>query len=204
MPKTLQVFLTLIIGLGILVLGIYRAKDATPIAPTVTLQVNTEPATATTSLARASSTPVALTPATYQSETSQQLSQLTNDDWKKLLTFAQYDVLREDGTEIPFTSPLLHETRAGTFVTADCGEPVFRSEAKFDSGTGWPSFYQPISSSSVVIKDDTSLGMDREEVETPICHSHLGHLFHDAPQTPTGDRYCINGVALRFIPDAPK
>jgi peptide-methionine (R)-S-oxide reductase len=141
---------------------------------------------------------------TYQSESPEQLSRLTNGDWKKLLTPSQYRILRENGTEIPFTSSLVHETRAGTFVTADCGEPVFRSDTKFDSGTGWPSFYQPIASSSIVIKTDTSLGMTREEVETPICHSHIGHLFHDAPQTPTGNRFCINGAALRFVPDGSK
>ncbi|MDB5203982.1 MAG: Peptide methionine sulfoxide reductase MsrB [Candidatus Taylorbacteria bacterium] len=124
----------------------------------------------------------------------------TNEEWKKILSPDQYSVLREGGTESPYSSDLLHETRAGTFVTADCGEPVFRSETKFDSGTGWPSFFEPIKG-SVVERSDMSLGIERTEVVSTICHSHLGHVFHDAPQTPTGDRYCMNGVALVFIPD---
>lgn len=117
------------------------------------------------------------------------------------LTPAQYHVLKEGGTEMPYTSPLLHETRKGTYVTADCHEPVFRSENKFDSGTGWPSFYQPISKDSVLEKIDNSAFDTRTEIISPICKSHLGHVFNDAPQTPTGLRYCINGLALIFIPD---
>jgi peptide-methionine (R)-S-oxide reductase len=128
------------------------------------------------------------------------LAKLTDAEWKQRLTPDQYAVLRQSGTETPFTSPLLHETRAGTFVTADCGEPVFRSEAKFDSGTGWPSFYQPIKN-SVIERTDASGGSERTEVVSVVCHSHLGHVFSDAPQTPTGLRYCINGLALIFIPD---
>ena len=124
----------------------------------------------------------------------------TNDEWKKILTPDQYNVLRESGTERPNTSPLLHESRKGTFVTADCGEPVFRSEQKFDSGTGWPSFWAPING-SIELKADNSLFTSRTEVVSKICKSHLGHVFHDAPQTPTGDRYCMNGVALIFVPD---
>lgn len=138
--------------------------------------------------------------ASFASSTPLELSKLTDAEWKARLTSAQYEVLRQEGTEIPFTSPLLHETRAGTFVTADCGEEVFRSETKFDSGTGWPSFYQPIKG-SIIQKNDSTLGIDRTEIVSAICHSHLGHVFHDAPQTPTGDRYCMNGVALIFIPD---
>jgi len=117
------------------------------------------------------------------------------------LTPAQYKVLKEGGTEVPYTSPLLNEKRKGTYVTADCGIPVFRSEHKFDSGTGWPSFYQPISRDAVIEKEDTSGGDSRTEVVSSECNSHLGHVFNDAPQTPTGLRYCINGLALVFIPD---
>ena len=128
------------------------------------------------------------------------LATLTDVQWKQRLTPDQYVVLRQSGTETPFTSTLLHESRAGTFVTADCGEPVFRSEAKFDSGTGWPSFFKPIKG-AIIEKTDTGLGIARTEVVSAVCRSHLGHVFEDAPQTPTGLRYCINGVALIFIPD---
>ena len=123
----------------------------------------------------------------------------TNDDWKKVLTKEQYYILREAGTERPFTSSLLNEHRAGTFISADCHKPVFRSEQKFDSGTGWPSFYAPITPNAVIEKTDTSLFTTRTEVLSP-CGGHLGHVFDDGPQ-PTGLRYCINGDGLLFIPD---
>ncbi len=122
----------------------------------------------------------------------------TEAQWKTILTDDQYAVLWQAGTEQPFTSPLLNEHRKGTFVSADCGEPVFRSEQKFDSGTGWPSFWAPISRDAVVERTDTSAGMVRREVLSR-CGGHLGHVFTDGPQ-PTGLRYCINGLALKFIP----
>lgn len=125
----------------------------------------------------------------------------TNAEWKKVLSPNQYAVLREGATEKPYTSPLLSEKRKGSYVTADCGELVFRSEQKFDSGTGWPSFYAPAAASAVKEKKDTELGVERTEIVSAKCGSHLGHVFNDAPQTPTGLRYCINGIALRFIPD---
>lgn len=124
---------------------------------------------------------------------------LTDEQERKLLSPEAYEVMRHAGTERPFTSDLLNEHRKGTFVAADTGEPLFRSEAKFDSGTGWPSFFQPISPDTLVLKTDRSLGVARTEVLTKNG-SHLGHVFEDGPE-PTGLRYCMNGLALRFVPD---
>ena len=117
-------------------------------------------------------------------------------EWKKLLTPEQFAVLRQEGTETAFTSPLLHQDGAGTFACAGCDLPLFSSTTKFDSGTGWPSFWQPLDH-AVATKNDTSLGATRNEVHCRRCGGHLGHLFDDGPQ-PTGLRYCMNGVALTF------
>lgn len=119
-------------------------------------------------------------------------------EWKKLLTPAQYDILRRQGTEKPFSSPLLDEHRTGTFGCAGCALPLFLSKTKYDSGTGWPSFWAPLPN-AVMTSDDTSLGMDRTEVHCQRCGSHLGHVFTDGPP-PTGLRYCMNGLALTFTP----
>ncbi len=119
-------------------------------------------------------------------------------EWRQLLTPEQYDVLRRAGTETPFTSPLNDEHRAGVFGCAGCALDLFSSTTKFDSGTGWPSFWKAMDN-AVLERTDSTLGMTRTEVLCRRCGSHLGHVFDDGPQ-PTGLRYCMNGVALTFRP----
>lgn len=125
---------------------------------------------------------------------------LSDAEWREKLTPEQYRVTRKHGTERAFTSPLNDEKRAGTFKCVCCGEPLFRTEAKFESGTGWPSFYEPVSAEAVDEHDDRSWFMRRTETRCAKCDAHLGHVFPDGPQ-PTGLRYCMNGVALDFAPD---
>ena len=122
----------------------------------------------------------------------------TAEEWKQLLTPEQFRVLREHGTERPGSSPLNHEKRSGLFRCAACGEPLFTSDTKFESGTGWPSFFQPIEG-AIETTSDTSYGMARIEVHCARCGGHLGHLFPDGPR-PTGQRYCMNGLSLKFEP----
>ena len=121
----------------------------------------------------------------------------TNDEWKKELTPEQYYVTREKGTERPFSSPLNEIHEDGVFECVACGLPLYDAKAKFDSGTGWPSFYEPIAPENVREEVDKSLWETRTEVLCARCDAHLGHVFNDGPK-PTGLRYCMNGVAMRF------
>ena len=121
----------------------------------------------------------------------------TDAEWKRTLPGPAYQVLRQEGTEPPFTSPLNNEHRKGVFYCLADGNPLFDSATKFDSGTGWPSFYQPIAKTAVGVTSDRSLFMVRTEVHCSRCGGHLGHVFDDGPR-PTGLRYCMNGVAMGF------
>ncbi|WP_157220006.1 peptide-methionine (R)-S-oxide reductase MsrB [Flavisphingomonas formosensis] len=123
---------------------------------------------------------------------------LSDAEWRKRLTPAQYAVLRQAATERPGSSPLLNEHRKGTFTCAGCALPLYSSATKFDSGTGWPSFWQPLPN-AVRTSTDTKLGYERTEVHCRRCGGHLGHVFDDGPP-PTGKRYCMDGVALQFAP----
>ena len=144
---------------------------------------------------------LAAAPAKAAKGTSEVIEKIvkTDEEWKKLLTPEQYNVLRHEGTERAFTSPLNKVHDKGVFVCAACGLTLFSSDTKFDSGTGWPSFFAPIAPAHVTTKADRSLFGERTEVRCARCGGHLGHVFPDGPK-PTGLRYCMNGVAMKFEP----
>ncbi|MBI4175771.1 MAG: peptide-methionine (R)-S-oxide reductase MsrB [Candidatus Aenigmarchaeota archaeon] len=122
----------------------------------------------------------------------------SEEEWKKKLTPEQHRVLREKGTELPFTGKLLHNREKGAYQCAGCGADLFSSDTKFDSGTGWPSFSAPLSETAVECKEDLSHGMRRTEIRCARCKGHLGHVFDDGPK-PAGKRYCINSAGLCFV-----
>jgi peptide-methionine (R)-S-oxide reductase len=123
-------------------------------------------------------------------------------EWKQILTPEQYAVLRGHGTERPFTGEYVRSKTPGVYECAACGQPLFSSDTKFESGTGWPSFWDVIEAGSVELRHDNSYGMIRVEVLCSRCGSHLGHVFDDGPRDTTGQRYCINSVALKLVPNA--
>lgn len=125
----------------------------------------------------------------------------TPEEWRAILTDFEYRVLREEATERPYTSDLLNEKREGTFTCAGCDLPLYASSTKYDSGTGWPSFWKPLAG-AVGTDTDYKLGYPRKEAHCARCGGHLGHVFDDGPR-PTGKRYCMNGVALRFVQVSP-
>lgn len=125
---------------------------------------------------------------------------LSTEEWRSRLTPEEFEVLRDHGTERPWTTCAVGTEQAGTYVCAGCGEPLFRSGQKFESGTGWPSFTEPVSRDAVTEHVDDSYGMRRTEVRCACCDGHLGHVFPDGPP-PTGLRYCMNSIALRHVPD---
>jgi peptide-methionine (R)-S-oxide reductase len=124
----------------------------------------------------------------------------SDEEWREILTPEQYHVARQGGTERAFTGPYWDEKRSGLYRCIGCGVPLFHSDTKFDSGTGWPSFHSPVGEDAVEEHHDTSFGMRRTEVRCATCEAHLGHVFPDGPQ-PTGLRYCMNGTALKHEPD---
>lgn len=128
--------------------------------------------------------------------------QKTEEQWRKELSAEEYAVLRRAGTERPGTGQYNETKTEGVYSCRACGAELFRSDAKFDSHCGWPSFYEPTAKDNVELIEDCTMGMVRVEVRCATCGSHLGHVFDDAPQTPTGDRFCMNSVSLRLEPDA--
>jgi peptide-methionine (R)-S-oxide reductase len=128
----------------------------------------------------------------------------TDVEWREQLTPQQYAVLRQHGTERPFTGAYVHTKTPGVYLCAACGQPLFSSDTKFESGTGWPSFWDVVDKGNVELKQDYSYGMQRVEILCSRCGSHLGHVFDDGPEETTGLRYCINSVSLQLNPKDPK
>jgi peptide-methionine (R)-S-oxide reductase len=137
-------------------------------------------------------------------ETSMEKLIKTDEEWRQQLSPEQYTVLRQHATERPFTGEYVNTKTPGVYLCAACGQPLFSSDTKFNSGTGWPSFWDVIDKGNVDLKTDSSYGMQRIEIRCSRCGSHLGHVFDDGPQDATGLRYCINSAALQLKPDEPQ